>query len=129
MYNLAAPVLKTLVRDERTGRCRDITPEDRENGMKSIWDHINSENARFFYGALEDITSQDAKKVGEGNIPRHLLYMEADALEDEILFPEERLGGDSTKQIGKAMNQMAIFEKQGPNLMNFGMIDPLALSR
>src|SRR5580700_411556 len=86
LYNPAAHILKTLARDSKTMRVRDLKPGDEE----SIYNEIHYEGTQFFYESVETTdrcvvkVNTDAKKI-----PKNLFYTKADALEDEVLFPEE----------------------------------------
>jgi hypothetical protein len=85
MYKLAAPVLKTIRRDEN-GRTCDMRPGDPES--ESMWGVMTDPRSKFIFGGV----TKDGfvEGVEPNTYPRHLLYNEADALEDSILFPEER---------------------------------------
>ncbi|PQE18079.1 mfs allantoate protein [Rutstroemia sp. NJR-2017a BVV2] len=101
MYKLAAPVLKTLRRDEN-GRTCDMRPGDPES--ESMWGVLTDPRSKFIFGEVTE--NGFAEGVEPNTYPRHLLYNEADALEDDILFPEERA-----------------LEKVNP--LNVGFVEPL----
>ncbi|KAK0102680.1 hypothetical protein ONS95_006282 [Cadophora gregata] len=118
MYNLAAPILKTLYSDKITHRVRDIKPG--ENAM-SIYDDINQAETKFFYSKIEDDADMEVRRVyDEPDVfPPNLLYNEADVLEDAILFPEE-LAADklSPKDIGK-ISPLKAWEDEGFSFRKF----------
>lgn len=92
--SLAAPVLKTLYKDEVAHRVWDIQPGDK---VESIYDHICGPDVKFRYGKVEDAWGKNASGLvrakavfDEDNIfPRNYFYNEIDKSEDAILFPEE----------------------------------------
>ncbi|PVH81349.1 hypothetical protein DL98DRAFT_571218 [Cadophora sp. DSE1049] len=118
MYNLAAPILKTLHTDKITNRVRDIKPGE---DVMSIYDDINHEGTKFFYSKIEDDTGLKVHRVyDQPNVfPPNLLYNEADVLEDAILFPEE-LAADklNPKDIGK-ISPLKAWEDEGFSLRKF----------
>jgi len=118
MYNLAGPVLKTLHKDKVTYRVRDIKlGED----IPSVWDSLHAEGLQFFYGELTDDINESMKRVMDNpnKFPRNLFYNEADALEDEILFPEERAAENlDPSQIGK-IEPLRVWEEEGFSLRKF----------
>lgn len=89
-YEVAAPMLRTLRTDENSHRSREVKP-----GEKSIYDKIHDEGTRFT------------------DISQSLFYDEVDALEDEILFPEEYLGEDNYIAVGESTNRLEQLEKFG----------------
>jgi hypothetical protein len=118
MYNLAGPVLKTLHKDKVTHRVHDIKPGE---DVPSIWDSLHAEGLQFFYGELTDDTNESMKRVMDNpnKFPRNLFYNEADALEDEILFPEERVAENlDPSQIGK-IEPLRAWEEEGFSLRKF----------
>jgi hypothetical protein len=115
MYNLAAPVIKCLYTDKETHRVRDIKPGD---GNESIYDCIHHERTQFYYGSLE-MDGVTHKRTMEANaFPKHLWYNDADALEDEILFPEERDGKLDPLAVGK-VEPIRIWEDEGFSFKKF----------
>jgi hypothetical protein len=78
IYKVVEPVLRTLTMDPKTQRIRTIQPHEQ---VESISDNINGSNTKV---AIWDETLQEVPDLFE-----KLKYIEADALEDEILFPEE----------------------------------------
>ena len=69
-------MLKTIARDEDTQRVHKVKDKDEK---ESLYNVINSESSTFVY------RDSDANPTEP---PRHIFYNEADALEDQILFPE-----------------------------------------
>lgn len=119
LYNPAASVLKTLTKDIRTHRPRDIKPG--EDGVNSIYDDIHHEGTQFFFGRIESLKGHDFEKsISEANkFPRSLLYNEADALEDEILFPEERSPEKGQSSAIGGFEQPRHWEEEGFSLRKF----------
>ncbi|MCJ1287642.1 hypothetical protein MMC26_006994 [Xylographa opegraphella] len=79
-YNLAAPVLKTITRDKESQRVRKIKPGE---DVVGLYDEIQMKE--------RNVTRTDAQQ------PKNLFYDEADALEDQVLFPEE-FGDNQSKE-------------------------------
>jgi hypothetical protein len=76
---------------------------------------------QFFYGELTDDVNESMKRVMDNpnKFPRNLFYNEADALEDEILFPEERAAENlDPSQIGK-IEPLRVWEEEGFSLRKF----------
>ena len=107
-YNVAAPILKTLTRDQRSYRVREIKPDE---DAESIYDEIHHEGTRFL---LRGPDMQVLEKP-----PKFLFYDDADALEDRVLFPEEYLGEEHGLAIGADMNQMEKLEYEAPDFDRF----------
>ncbi|OAL29420.1 hypothetical protein AYO22_02314 [Fonsecaea multimorphosa] len=93
-----APILKTLTRDKDAQRARDIQEDET---AQSIWDEIRSAS-RFEW------RTPDANKSTE--MPKHLAYGEADALEDDILFPDDVSSSSSRKLFKPIENSITKFE-------------------
>ncbi|KAL3426787.1 hypothetical protein PVAG01_00296 [Phlyctema vagabunda] len=89
-YNPAAPIIKTLPRDRDTHLVRDIKPGEAEAGVLSAYDEIHAEGIRFSYRKLDHLRSNVVKnRIPEDlQFPRGLFYTKADALKNEVLFPE-----------------------------------------
>ncbi|KAG4427609.1 hypothetical protein IFR05_016909 [Cadophora sp. M221] len=118
MYNLAAPVLKTLYTDQVTNRVRDIKSGD---DVTSIYDRINDEDTQFFYSKIEDDTGLKVRRVYDkaNAFPRNLLYNQADVLEDAVLFPEELIADKlNPKDLGK-ISPLKVWEDEGFSLRKF----------
>jgi hypothetical protein len=79
-----------------------MRPGDPES--KSMWGVLTDPRSKFIFGEVTE--TGFAEGVEPNTYPRHLLYNEADALEDDILFPEERA-----------------LEKVNP--LNVGFVEPL----
>ncbi|KAL9095335.1 MAG: hypothetical protein Q9165_002206 [Trypethelium subeluteriae] len=102
LWSPAAHILRTLTRDEGSQRVRDIK---REETTQSVWDEINTPDAKFYYGI----------KLNSEVPPRGILYDEVDALEDSILFDEEarKNGGSLVKT---KLNSISHWEEKGPDM-------------
>lgn len=94
-----APILKTLTIDNDTGRVRDIRPDE---NAKSMWDEMGKN--------ITDYRWQSSNGQFFEDIPRSLLYTEADALEESILFPENTLDGKVSKRFNTVENDLTKFE-------------------
>jgi len=122
-YNPSASILKTLSRDPDDRRIRDI----KEGGqIESIYDELHGGETAFKFGRIDDVFRNakyvDGKWVAtelkETEPPRSLFYNEADALENQILFPEERMAETinpleigKIEPIGTWMNEGLPFQK------------------
>ncbi|MCJ1417711.1 hypothetical protein MMC32_004056 [Xylographa parallela] len=107
-YNLAAPVLKTITRDEESQRVRKIKPDE---AIASLYDEIHDGRTKFHFG---DGTRTDAEP------PKDVFYNEADALEDQILFPEELDAKQSKPLVFRApTHRLHKFEHGGPDMHKF----------
>ncbi|KAM3087999.1 hypothetical protein ACMFMG_002064 [Clarireedia jacksonii] len=114
MYKLAAPVLKTIRRDENNRTC-DMRPGDPES--KSMWGVINDPRSSFYFGEVTD--GGFVGDVEPNKYPRNLLYNEADALEDDILFPEER-ALEKIDPLGVGhVEPLRVFEEGGFSIKKF----------
>ena len=107
-YNLAAPVLKTITRDEESQRVRKIKPDE---AIASLYDKIHDGRTKFHFG---DGTRTDAEP------PKGVFYNEADALEDQVLFPEE-LDAKQSKPLvfREPAHRLHKFEHGGPDMHKF----------
>ncbi|KAK4504763.1 hypothetical protein PRZ48_002725 [Zasmidium cellare] len=86
LYNPVASIIKTLHRDNSSGRARDVKADE-----NSIYDDLHSNNFR--------VVSGDALKGFQSfteDFPEDFFYNERDAAEDLVLFPEEMHGQMST---------------------------------
>lgn len=99
IYDVGAPILRSLTKDENSHRSRGVRP-----GEKSIYDEIHDEGTRFTISGPKSKPTQD--------IPQYLFYDEVDALEDEILFPEECLGGDNYITVGESTDGLEQLERR-----------------
>ena len=99
IHDFAAPILRSLTKDENSHRSRGVKP-----GETIIYDEIHDEGTRF------TITGPNLKPTQD--IPQYLFYDEVDALEDEIIFPEECLGGDNYIAVGESTNGLEQLERR-----------------
>lgn len=114
VYQLAAPVLKTIRRDENDRTC-DMRPGDPES--VSAWGALTDPRSKFYFGELRD--DRFVRSAEPNTYPRHLLYNEADALEDEILFPEER-ALEKVNPLGVGLFEpLRAWEEEGFSLKKF----------
>ena len=107
-FMLAKPILETLTKDPTTDRVRSIRPGEK---VEAIWDSIKPGKTFSWTpatGAVEDTDREMFK------------YTEADALEDEWLFPEEKLGTLKNNLFKKKMNPIEkLMSKPPVNLRKF----------
>ncbi|KAG9773003.1 hypothetical protein KCU88_g5960, partial [Aureobasidium melanogenum] len=98
-YSEAAPYLKTLTVDKGSFRARDV----RENeNVPTIWDEMQ-ESCNVF-----SVTMPDGQILK--TMPKQLVYTEADALEDAILFPEENDGAPRRRRFKALESELSRFE-------------------
>ncbi|OCK76507.1 hypothetical protein K432DRAFT_335574 [Lepidopterella palustris CBS 459.81] len=108
-YKIASPILKTLVRDPITFRCRSIKPGEE---VESIWDIINNSKSSFRG------FNERNEEVAMNNVLKTHVYNEADVFEDMILFPEESLGDMKNNLFKENPSTMVVFERAGPLVVN-----------
>lgn len=111
MYNHMAPILRTITRDKVTQRAGDIKPGEE---VQSIFDQLSS--MKVVAGAINPRDPNDALKENDPRLLRKILYNEADAFEDAVLFPDELVTGEVDGAFEQVTNNLNIFEKQGPSL-------------
>ncbi|KAJ9616708.1 hypothetical protein H2200_000427 [Cladophialophora chaetospira] len=95
LFSLIAPILKTLTRDGDAWRTQDL--QEGENAP-TVWDEM-MDDPRFEWRTPDGDVSKE--------IPKNLVYTEADALEEEILFPGDMEGKKRFKPI---KNRLTEFE-------------------
>lgn len=108
VFNIAAPILKTVARDPDSHRVREIKPGDE---TESIYDEIHHPGTQF------KIFNEDRRVLEK--TPRYLFYNDIDALEDKVLFPEESNGPGNDIEIGDALNSLVALEEKGPDISRF----------
>lgn len=116
MYKPAASILKTLYRDEDS-HYRDVRPGDSQQFINQ-WDYLQDDRSKFYYG---DIDGPDRiPTVPTDSWPSKLFYNKADALEDEVLFPEEQAEEESIAQpaVGKK-DSLRAFEEEDFSMKRF----------
>ena len=97
LYNLAAPIIKTLTRDRQSYRIREI-----KNGedVPSIYDDIHNEKeTNFVFARLG--------KPASTELPKRFFYDEADMLEDSVLFPTEQQGDFSKATVTNLLQNLS----------------------
>ena len=107
-YRPAAHVLRTITREETTHRVRDLKPGE---VVESIWDQITDPRAKFVFSGTDN-------ELQPGT-PHYLLYKEADALEDAVLFPEESQKTENAMIQHQSTQAMHAFEHDGPSIEKF----------
>jgi hypothetical protein len=107
-YRPAAHVLKTITREEKTHRVRDIKPGE---VVESIWDQMTSPPAQS--------TSSDTNNKLPPGAHHYLLYNESDALEDAVLFPEESQKAEDAMIPHQSAHAVHAFENEGPSIVKF----------
>lgn len=97
IYGPAEYILRTLYRDEGSHRIYHLEAGDQSK--HTIWDDLNSDRTRFFYGETSKenrekwnklLESGEADTIENDNHSSRLFYNQADVLEDAVLFPEEQ---------------------------------------
>lgn len=106
-FNLAAPILRTLTREEDSQRVREIRAGE---NVESIYDTIHDERTKFM------MFDDDRKPLEK--IPKHIFYDEIDQIEDRILFPEENLEQGTDIAIGET-GLVHDLEKRPPDMKRF----------
>lgn len=116
LYKPAAPILKTLYRDEDS-HYRDVRPGDQEQFINQ-WDYLQDGRSKFFYGDIDEPNQPPTELTDSW--PSNLFYNEADALEDEVLFPEERAQEAPNAQVsvGKK-DSLRAFEEEDFSIKRF----------
>src|SRR5271154_5747749 len=95
IYRPASHVLKTITREDKTHRVRDIKPGE---VVESIWDQMTDPQAK-------------------PEAPHYLLYNESDVLEDAVLFPEESQKAENAVIPHQSTQDLHAFEHEGPSIV------------
>jgi hypothetical protein len=82
LYAQTADILKTLTHDGCGWQTRDIREGEQ---VESLWDEMINRPEHFNWGTTDAAAKQQ--------LPKNLLYNEADILEDEMLFPDSAGNG------------------------------------
>jgi hypothetical protein len=116
MYGPPPEVLKTLYRDRTTWRIRDLKPRD---DVDSLYDELCAPTTRFVFAKTELANFMARAPIDAATLPRQLWYNEADALEDQILFPEEfTANGIDPLKVGK-LEPLPKWEEEGFSFKKF----------
>lgn len=105
-FNLAAPILQTLTREEDSQRVREIRTGE---NVESIYDTIHDERTKF-------MMFDDNRNPLE-NIPKHIFHDEVDEMEGRILFPEENLENRTDIVVGEGGLEQDM--QKSPDLKRF----------
>jgi hypothetical protein len=97
---------------EESGRARDIRAGEQ---AISIYDDLHGSNKTVVFGEITEIEERVAAKV-LFHAPKRIFYNEADALEDQVLFPEE---DPSKAPFLDTTGALARFESEGPSIARF----------
>ena len=108
IYRPASHILKTITREEKTHRVRDIKPGE---VVESIWDQITNPQAKFMF--------TDTNNELQSEAHQYLLYNESDVLEDAVLFPEESQKAANAMIPHQSTQAMHTFEHEGPSIVKF----------
>jgi hypothetical protein len=111
-----APILSTITRDKVTLRARDIKPNE---SVESIFDEITAGEVRVGSVTPGDRTGQYLQSDPEAL--RKVLYTEADALEDAVLFPDELVNGEASGIFEKITSSLLKYEEGGPSLARWAV--------
>ncbi|KAF2744666.1 hypothetical protein M011DRAFT_470254 [Sporormia fimetaria CBS 119925] len=107
LYNVVAPILTTLTADPTTQRVRSIRPGEE---AESLLDKLDKPDTKYSITvSIDPDNMNDGKYL---NYFDRIKYNEADALEDEILFPEEA-DGEPTDNLFRADNSLMTQLEQG----------------
>lgn len=85
LYKPSETILRTITQDKKTSRTRDIKPSEKGK-IESFWDHIHAPGTKFRYH-----NTGPGAPPSSSEMPNDWKYTDADRLEDEILFPWERI--------------------------------------
>ena len=110
-YRPAESILKTITHDPETMRTRDL--KSGEDAM-SIWEEIQKGRNRMLNTKGQTLEEQIAPDLDQS-----YFYGEADALEDEVLFPEEFSTETSNALYSGTANALENFGNEGPNWERF----------
>ena len=117
MYDHMAPILSTITRDKKTQRARDIRPDEQ---VQSIFDEISEGEVRVgsvnVHNMAGDFTHNDPRVL------RKIIYNEADALEDAVLFPDELVSGEANGKFEQISSSLLKFEHGGPSLARWMIV-------
>ncbi|KAG4026378.1 hypothetical protein MFRU_041g00230 [Monilinia fructicola] len=116
LYKPAESILKTLYRDEDSNY-RDVRPGDPVQFVNQ-WDYLQDEESKFFYGDIDGPNQLPTEPTDSW--PSNLFYNKADALEDEVLFPEERTeeASNALLAVGKK-DSLRAFEEEDFSIKRF----------
>ena len=106
-FNLAAPILQTLTREEDSQRVREIRTGE---NVESIYDTIHDERTKFM------VFDENRRPIE--NTPKHIFYDENDEIEDRVLFPEEHLEHGTDIAVGES-SLVHDLEKRPPDIKRF----------
>jgi len=117
LYKAAAPVLSTLTREKDDIRSRDILPG--EQGFESIYDMICGPKAEIYYKTsdLGEMSNFDTARSRVQEAPRGFFYSDADALEDQVLFPEKHDPEDPLAI--RSLEPLRTWENEGFSMREF----------
>lgn len=85
IYAHMKPLLQTLTRETKTMRTRQIKPGE---VVKSLWEIVTDERTEFRLYDIKDKAITDRSDSDLAKAP-YMFYSEANAAEDEVLFPDE----------------------------------------
>ena len=108
IYRPSSHVLKTITRERKTHRVRDIKPGE---VVESIWDQITNPRVEFIFTDTHNELQPEAY--------HHLLYNESDALEDAVLFPEESQKAEDAMIPHQSTQALHAFENEGPSIVKY----------
>ncbi|PTB53268.1 hypothetical protein M431DRAFT_6821 [Trichoderma harzianum CBS 226.95] len=113
MYSHMEPQLRSLTREEDTMRTRKILPGEQ---VKSLWHVVTGEDVEFRLfstsGSFTSFTPQGAA-TGEMADSPYLFYTKANAVEDEVLFPDELTSNKKNVHFREIRNPVSRLEHSG----------------
>lgn len=113
IFGQASHIMKSLTWAEENKRIRDAEP-----GEQSVWDYYTSGKMKFFIGKsdVERNLLGPEPKTRSIQTPKSLFYNEADVLEDEVLFPEEK---ESSPPAAGKISTSRMWEDEGTSFKQF----------
>ncbi|KAI0425002.1 hypothetical protein F5Y09DRAFT_322868, partial [Xylaria sp. FL1042] len=106
MYNHQEAFLRTLTRNEETMRVRLIKQGEQ---VKSLWDEVRNPDNIFIVTDATNKKTRTFQGDETPDMPLHILYNEADAAEDAILFPDELISPNRNvpfKEVSNAVTRL-----------------------
>ncbi|KPM43969.1 hypothetical protein AK830_g2623 [Neonectria ditissima] len=115
VYRHMQPLLQTLTREKDTMRTRQIKEGER---VESLWETVNDNSTEFRLFDIKDggVTCRSGAEMATS---AYMFYNEANAAEDEVLFPDE-LGSNDDGHLGNKMRSI----RKGLEAINKGK-DPM----
>ncbi|KAH7142034.1 hypothetical protein EDB81DRAFT_948268 [Dactylonectria macrodidyma] len=107
VYAHMKPLLQTLTRESDTMRTRQIKPGE---VVKSLWETVTDERNEFRLFDIKDRNVMDRSHSDLSQSP-YMFYNEANAAEDEVLFPDELASSDANVPFREIRNGISRIER------------------